>query len=71
MKKALLIVDEERRRFLGLEGRQAFEFAARLFQCNLAPHHLADGKSRSNFIKNGGIELHRALPELNFHLLSA
>ena len=58
--KSLLVVDEERRRFLYLEGRQAAEFPTRSLQRNLARGDLTDRKPGPDVVEQGGGIFHAA-----------
>src|SRR5690606_31335908 len=51
MVKALDVVDEERRRLLALERREARKFAALLLQRDLATDHLTDRQARPDLVQ--------------------
>ena len=56
--EALDVVDEERRRLLHLEGREAGKFAPLPLQRNFARDDLADRQSRADFIEKSRGEAH-------------
>ena len=64
--EALVVVDEERRRFLRLERRQAGIFAALALQRNLARHDLAHREPGANLVEELRIEAHGRVGSCRF-----
>ncbi len=58
VEEALLVVDEERRRLLRGEGRQATPFAALLAQFDALPRHFRDRQPGPDLVEKFGRELH-------------
>jgi hypothetical protein len=56
MIKALLIVDEKRRRLFHLEGRQPSVFPPRLLERDPAADDLTDGQPGADFVQDLGAE---------------
>ena len=56
----LLVIDEERRRLLGVEGRQPLPLAPRLLQLHAPAHDLRNRKPRLDLFEKGRGESHEA-----------